>query len=88
MSSGLNGYGRRDELRKQIKFADAEYAGKRKQTRKGLLLIEMDQVVTEQGLIWLIEPHYPKSEYGLSAYALHGMPFRTDLQPTLMNKRW
>lgn len=26
-------------------FADAEYAGKRKQPRKELLLIEMDQVV-------------------------------------------
>ncbi|RMM84423.1 hypothetical protein ALQ72_06004, partial [Pseudomonas syringae pv. maculicola] len=25
-------------------FADAEYAGKRKQTRKELFLIEMDQV--------------------------------------------
>ncbi|CAH0649877.1 MULTISPECIES: hypothetical protein [Pseudomonas] len=30
---------------KQMTFADAEYAGKRKQTRKELFLIEMDQVV-------------------------------------------
>ena len=29
----------------QMNFADAEYAGKRKQTRKELFLIEMDQVV-------------------------------------------
>ncbi|MEW2973706.1 hypothetical protein AB1A96_17465 [Pseudomonas juntendi] len=29
---------------KQMTFADAEYAGKRKQTRKELFLIEMDQV--------------------------------------------
>lgn len=26
-------------------FSDAEYVGKRKQTRKGLFLIEMEQVV-------------------------------------------
>jgi IS5 family transposase len=30
---------------KQMSFADAEYAGKRKQTRRGRFLIEMDQVV-------------------------------------------
>ncbi|EWC38961.1 transposase [Stutzerimonas stutzeri KOS6] len=30
---------------KQMTFADAEYAGKRKQTRKELFLIEMGQVV-------------------------------------------
>ncbi|SFO51385.1 hypothetical protein SAMN05444065_12615 [Pseudomonas syringae] len=30
---------------KQMTFADAEYAGKRNQIRKGLFLIEMDRVV-------------------------------------------
>ncbi len=45
---------------KQMTFADAEYAGKRKQTRKELFLIEMDRVVPWKGLIALIEPHYPK----------------------------
>lgn len=30
---------------KQMTFADAEYVAKRKQTRKELFLIEMDQVV-------------------------------------------
>ena len=43
---------------KQMTFADAEYASKRKQTRKKLFLIEMAQVVPWQGLIALIEPHY------------------------------
>jgi len=47
---------------KQITFADADYAGKRKQTRKELFLIEMDRVVPWKGLIALIEPHYPKGE--------------------------
>ncbi|MFM3953482.1 hypothetical protein AB8S43_29710, partial [Klebsiella pneumoniae] len=36
---------------KQMTFADAEYAGKRKQTRKELFLIEMDRVVPWKGLI-------------------------------------
>ena len=44
---------------KQITFADAEYAGKCKQTRRELFLIEMDRVVPCKGLIVLIEPHYP-----------------------------
>ncbi|MGE1527037.1 IS5 family transposase [Pseudomonas putida] len=51
---------------KQMTFADAEYAGKRKQARKELFLIEMDQVVPWQGLIALIESHYPKG--GRPAY--------------------
>lgn len=46
---------------KQMTFADAEYAGKRKQTRKELFLIEMDQV----GLIALIEARYPTVDGGL-----------------------
>ena len=53
---------------KQMTFADAEYAGKRKQTRKELFLIEMDQVVPWKGLVALIEPHYPKGEGGRPAY--------------------
>ncbi len=36
---------------KQVTFFDAEYAGKRKQTRKERFLIEMDQVVPWKGLI-------------------------------------
>lgn len=58
---------------KQMTFADAEYAGKRKQTRKELFLIEMDQVVPWKGLIVLIEPHYPKGEGGRPSYPLLAM---------------
>lgn len=58
---------------KQMTFADAEYAGKRKQTRKERFLIEMDQVVPWAGLIKLIEPHYPKGEGGRPAYPLMAM---------------
>lgn len=58
---------------KQMTFADAEYAGKRKQTRKELFLIDMDQVVPWSGLIKLIEPFYPKGEGGRPAYPLMTM---------------
>ncbi|MNJ48691.1 Transposase DDE domain protein [compost metagenome] len=58
---------------KQMTFADAEYAGKRKQTRKELFLIEMNQVVPWQGLIALIQPHYPKGDGGRPAYPLMAM---------------
>ncbi|MFC4860593.1 IS5 family transposase [Pseudomonas sp. MAHUQ-62] len=58
---------------KQMTFADAEYASKRKQTRKELFLIEMEQVVPWKGLIALIEPHYPKGEGGRPAYPLMAM---------------
>ena len=58
---------------KQMSFADAEYAGKRKQTRREYFLIEMDQVVPWKGLIKLIEPHYPKGEGGRPAYPLMAM---------------
>lgn len=58
---------------RQMTFADAEYAGKRKQTRKELFLIEMDRVVPWKGLIALIEPHYPKGEGGRPAYPLMEM---------------
>ncbi|SEC56597.1 IS5 family transposase [Pseudomonas anguilliseptica] len=58
---------------KQMTFADAEHAGKRKQTRKELFLIEMDRVVPWKGLIALIEPYYPKGEGARPAYPLMAM---------------
>ncbi|MCA8838172.1 MAG: IS5 family transposase [Proteobacteria bacterium] len=58
---------------KQMTFADAEYAGKRKQTRRELFLIEMDRVVPWKGLIALIEPYYPKGEGGRPSYPLMAM---------------
>ncbi len=47
---------------KQMTFADAEYAGKRKQTRKELFLIEMDQVVPWKGLIALSSRITPRAK--------------------------
>lgn len=44
----------------QLSFADAEYAGKRKQTRRERFLAEMDRVVPWDALLAVIEPHYPR----------------------------
>ena len=58
---------------KQISFADAEYACKRKRTRREVFLSEMDKVVPWKGLIALIEPHYLKGKGGRPAYPLMAM---------------
>ena len=44
----------------QISFSDAEYAGKRKKTRREVFLEEMELVVPWKVLLGkIIEPHYP-----------------------------
>jgi transposase, IS5 family len=40
----------------QISFSDAEYAGKRKKTRREVFLEEMEQVVPWQALLKVIAP--------------------------------
>lgn len=44
----------------QLSFGDAQYNGKRKQTRREIFLAEMDKVVPWKELLALIAPHYPK----------------------------
>lgn len=56
----------------KMAYADAGYAGKRMQTRKELLLIEMDRLVPWKGLIALTGPHYPEGEGGRPTYPLMG----------------
>ena len=46
---------------RQTSFAQAEYAGKKKQTRRDLFLAQMQAVVPWARLLAIIEPHYPKS---------------------------
>jgi transposase, IS5 family len=58
---------------RQMTFADAKYDGKRKQTRKELFLIEMDQVVPWRGLVALIDPHYSRGAGLRPAYPLTTM---------------
>jgi IS5 family transposase len=57
----------------QLTFSDAEYAGKRKQTRREVFLDEMDKVVPWEALLALIEPHYPKAGRGRRPYPLATM---------------
>ena len=57
----------------QMSFGDAEYAGKRKQTRREAFLAEMDKVVPWADLLALIEPHYPKAGRGRHPYPIATM---------------
>ena len=57
----------------QMSFSEAEYAGKRKQTRREIFLAEMEQVVPWSALLALIEPVYPKAGCGRQPYPLQTM---------------
>jgi transposase, IS5 family len=57
----------------QLSFSDAEYIGKRKQTRREVFLGEMDRVVPWARLEAVIAPHYPKAGGGRRPYALSTM---------------
>ena len=51
-------------MEKQMSFAQSEYAGKKKVTRREKFLSEMEKVVPWARLVGVIEPHYPKGERG------------------------
>ena len=51
-------------MEKQTSFAQAEYAGKKKQTRRERFLSEMEGLVPWARLVALIEPFYPKGKRG------------------------
>jgi len=57
----------------QISFADAEYAGKRKKTRREVFLEEMELVVPWKALLKVIEPFYPVAGRGRRPYPLEAM---------------
>lgn len=57
----------------QMSFGDAEYAGKRKKTRREVFLEEMDQVVPWKSLLGLIQPIYPEAGRGRHPYPLETM---------------
>jgi IS5 family transposase len=56
-----------------MSFGDAEYAGKRKKTRREVFLEEMEQVVPWKSLLSLIEPCYPVAGRGRHPYPLETM---------------
>jgi transposase, IS5 family len=45
---------------RQASFADLDYAGKKRQTRREVFLNEMEAVVPWSALLARLEPHYPK----------------------------
>jgi IS5 family transposase len=57
----------------QMSFSDAEYASKRKTTRREAFLAEMEQVVPWASLLELIEPFYPVAGRGRHPYPLETM---------------
>jgi IS5 family transposase len=57
----------------QISFADAEYAGKKKQTRREIFLEEMELVVPWKPLLKLVEPFYPVAGRGRRPYPLESI---------------
>ncbi len=57
----------------QLSFSDAEYAVKRKQTRREKFLQEMEQVVPWVRLERIIEPYYPKAGNGRRPWPLSTM---------------
>ncbi len=51
-------------MHRQGSFAEAEYAGKKKQTRRDKFLADMEQVVPWGRLEERLRPFYPKGERG------------------------
>ena len=57
----------------QLSFSDAEYAGKRKKTRREVFLQEMEQVVPWQALLKVIGPFYPVAGRDRRPYPMESM---------------
>jgi transposase, IS5 family len=57
----------------QISFAQSEYAGKKKVTRREKFLADMEKVVPWGRLLALVEPHYPTGRRGRPPIGLERM---------------
>ena len=60
-------------MRVQGSFSQAEYAGKKKQTRRDKFLAELEQVVPWARLVERLRPLYPKGERGRPPIGLERM---------------
>ena len=60
-------------MQHQGSFAEAEYAGKKKQTRRDKFLAEMEQAVPWPRLVARLAPLYPKGERGRPPIPLERM---------------
>jgi IS5 family transposase len=57
----------------QMSFGDAEYANKKKRTRRELFLADMEKVVPWKELVKLLEPFYCSADRGRRPYPLQTM---------------
>src|SRR6188472_1441638 len=60
-------------MQRQGSFSQAEYAGKKKQTRRDKFLSEMERVVPWSRLVERLRPFYPKGERGRPPIGLERM---------------
>src|SRR6188474_1879519 len=60
-------------MQRQGSFSEAEYAGKKKQTRRDKFLSEMERVVPWARLVERLRPFYPKGERGRPPIGLERM---------------
>src|SRR5271169_3325683 len=60
-------------MQRQGSFSQAEYAGKKKQTRRDKFLAEMEQVVPWARLVKRLQPFYPNGERGRPPIGLERM---------------
>ena len=60
-------------MQRQASFAQAEYAQKKKQTRRDKFLAEMEQVVPWARLVERLQPLYPKGKRGRPPIGLERM---------------
>ena len=60
-------------MQRQGSFSQAEYAGKKKQTRRDKFLAEMEEVVPWPRLVDCLRPFYPKGERGRPPIGLERM---------------
>ena len=60
-------------MQRQGSFVEAEYAGKKKQTRRDRFLAEMERVVPWARLVARLQPLYPKGERGRPPIGLERM---------------
>ena len=60
-------------MQRQGSFSQAEYAGKKKQTRRDKFLAEMERVVPWARLVERLRPFYPKGERGRPPIGLERM---------------
>ncbi|QHB58644.1 hypothetical protein GRD98_05785 [Ralstonia solanacearum] len=60
-------------MKRQMSFAEAESAGKKRVTKRQRFLAEMEKVVPWQRLLSAIGPHYPRGERGRPPIGLERM---------------